>query len=127
VRATRADVLLHLQRNEIEHASDPSNADTRFLRVRVRTEVLPLLRELSPTIVESLGALADALEGASADDPLVGLGRRQRAVIDHAKSVGRRKVTVRVDDSREVVVSLTDPAPTISEVLSTRSRRSRSD
>jgi tRNA(Ile)-lysidine synthase len=81
IRARRADVLLHLERHGVNFANDPSNRDARFLRSRVRYELLPLLAELSPKIVDHLTALADEL----AADPLQSdsfavhaLGRAQR-------------------------------------------------
>ncbi len=40
-------------------ARDPSNVDSKYLRVRVRLEVLPLLQELAPRIVRDLALLAD--------------------------------------------------------------------
>jgi tRNA(Ile)-lysidine synthase len=58
-RARRGDVLAHVARHHIPHADDPSNRDPRFLRSRVRHEVLPLLERLSPRIVEHLCSLAD--------------------------------------------------------------------
>jgi tRNA(Ile)-lysidine synthase len=81
IRARRADVLLHLERHGVNFANDPSNHDARFLRSRVRHELLPLLVQLSPKIVDHLTALADEL----AADPLQtdsfgvqNLGRAQR-------------------------------------------------
>ncbi len=71
-KALRADVDAHLARHGLPFASDPSNRDPRFLRVRVRHEVLPLLERLSPRIVEHLGRLADeadAIRGQRAEKP----------------------------------------------------------
>jgi tRNA(Ile)-lysidine synthase len=61
VRARKSDVLRHLERHRIPHAEDPSNQNRKFLRVRVRFEVMPLLETLSPGIVGHLTALADEL------------------------------------------------------------------
>ncbi|MCL2725981.1 MAG: tRNA lysidine(34) synthetase TilS [Polyangiaceae bacterium] len=61
LRARRSDVLAHLARHRISFASDPSNSDPRFLRARVRHELLPLLEELGPGIVRHLEAVADQL------------------------------------------------------------------
>jgi tRNA(Ile)-lysidine synthase len=71
IRATREDVILHLERHAVPFMQDPSNDDARFLRTRVRREVLPLLAELDPNVVSHLCALADDLaahreEGAAA-------------------------------------------------------------
>jgi tRNA(Ile)-lysidine synthase len=60
-RARRADVDAHVARHHVPHAIDPSNADPRFLRVRVRGELLPALERLSPRVVEHLCRLADEL------------------------------------------------------------------
>jgi len=61
IRARREDVELHVARHRIDVARDPSNTDPRFLRTRVRGEVLPLLRGINPQVVEHLCALADQL------------------------------------------------------------------
>jgi tRNA(Ile)-lysidine synthase len=58
-RARRADIDAHVARHSLPHTLDPSNRDPRFLRTRVRAEVLPVLQRLSPRIVEHLCALAD--------------------------------------------------------------------
>jgi tRNA(Ile)-lysidine synthase len=72
IRSRRADILAHLHRHRIPFAEDPTNRNVRFLRTRVRLEVLPLLRELSPRIVEHLCDLADAacdVDPAKAEAP----------------------------------------------------------
>lgn len=94
IRARRADVLAHLRRHALPFASDPSNENRRYLRVRVRLELLPLLAQLSPRIVEHLTALADA---AAEQSPVVlvdgqgdsmTLSRAQRTAL--ARLLGRR-------------------------------------
>lgn len=60
--ARRRDIDAHLVRHEIPYTEDPSNADPRFLRARVRREVVPLLEGMNPRIVEHLCALADRLD-----------------------------------------------------------------
>lgn len=59
LRATRADVRLHLDRHRLPTASDPSNENRRFVRVRVRQEVMPILTSISPKAVQAICALAD--------------------------------------------------------------------
>jgi tRNA(Ile)-lysidine synthase len=61
LRARRADVIAHVERHSVPFSDDPSNRDPRFLRVRIRHEVLPLLEELDPNVVGHLAALADDL------------------------------------------------------------------
>jgi tRNA(Ile)-lysidine synthase len=59
VRAPRHAVDLHVARHEVPFSDDPSNVDPRFLRTRVRHDVMPLLRELDAGIVEHLCGVAD--------------------------------------------------------------------
>lgn len=83
IRASRAQIESHAHKRCLRYALDPSNADRRHVRVRVREEVLPLLRSLDPRIVEHLSALADGAERArvvleSVHEPR---DRRARSVI----------------------------------------------
>jgi tRNA(Ile)-lysidine synthase len=114
IRARRSDVSAHLARHEIPFATDPSNQDRRYLRVRVRLEVLPLLEQLSPGIVSHLNALADELRAAnSGSHPLpasldesglgVPLRRAHRKALERALDLGLG-ARIRVSNERELVV-----------------------
>jgi tRNA(Ile)-lysidine synthase len=61
LEARRRDVDAHVARHGIPHSVDPSNRDPRFLRARVRHELIPALERLSPRVVEHMCALADEL------------------------------------------------------------------
>jgi tRNA(Ile)-lysidine synthase len=114
VRASKQDVLLHLQRHCLDFAEDPSNKDAAFLRVRVRHEALPLLAQLSPQIVQHLNALADALSGSNLPT-LAGLAeaagleneaelnRAQIREVLRARRLGR-SVAIRVAGGRDLRV-----------------------
>lgn len=69
IHATRSDIERHLARHGVPFAEDPSNRDARFLRARVRHELLPLLRELSPGVVDHLAALAEQLAETTSGKP----------------------------------------------------------
>jgi tRNA(Ile)-lysidine synthetase-like protein len=56
--ASRAEVLEHLAERGLSARTDPSNADTRFLRNRVRRDVLPALRRAVPGWGTALSELA---------------------------------------------------------------------
>jgi tRNA(Ile)-lysidine synthase len=102
IRAKRADVAAHIARHHIPYAEDPTNRDPRFLRTRVRAEVLPLLSRLSPRIVEHLCDFADALGEVSTEAERVvpavleglPLGRAQRSAL--ARALRNRNERVRV-------------------------------
>jgi tRNA(Ile)-lysidine synthase TilS/MesJ len=57
--ARKRELLAHAEKRSIPFAHDPSNLDRRNLRVRVRLDVMPLLRSLDPRIDEHLVRLAD--------------------------------------------------------------------
>jgi tRNA(Ile)-lysidine synthase len=59
VRATKADVLLHLSRWEIEFSTDPSNLTDKYARNKLRHDLIPHLLEYSPNLVKHLNDLAD--------------------------------------------------------------------
>jgi tRNA(Ile)-lysidine synthase len=83
IRASREAVLSHCQRHGVPFAEDPSNGDARFLRARVRAEVLPLLRSLSPGIE---AALAELAEEACQGEGGLGLNREQRRQLRRARA-----------------------------------------
>jgi tRNA(Ile)-lysidine synthase len=60
-RARHADVGAHIARHHLSYAVDPSNRDPRFLRTRVRFELVPALERLSPKVVDHLCRLADEI------------------------------------------------------------------
>jgi tRNA(Ile)-lysidine synthase len=90
LRARKLDIVAHLARHHIPFAEDPSNRDRRYLRARVREEVLPLLAELSPGIVAHLNALADELVAGETGEAfaqlpaMLELGRAQRTLLRRA-------------------------------------------
>jgi tRNA(Ile)-lysidine synthase len=63
LRARRADIDAHVERHGVPCCFDPSNGDPRFLRARVRHELLPVLERLNPGVVEHICALADEICG----------------------------------------------------------------
>jgi tRNA(Ile)-lysidine synthase len=108
LRARRDDVLAHVARHQLPCAADPSNADPRFARVRVRRELIPLLVDLSPGIVEHLGTLAEMLAALPGDAALDGLGRAQRREVERARRLGRPSVRLRLPGGREVEATFPD-------------------
>ena len=141
-RARKSDVVAHLTRHHLAFADDPSNLNRRFLRTRVRYELLPLLEQLSPQIVAHLCALADALavapEGGSVhglhahspqpalpalarplpefDNEGVALllNRAQRLLVGRARTLGQRSARVSLAHGRELSLDPVTLEPQIS-------------
>jgi tRNA(Ile)-lysidine synthase len=137
LRARRADIDAHLRRHAVPFATDPSNANPRFARTRVRHELMPLLESLSPSIVLHLNALADQLEALAPRDlpapPALGalldlpsaLPRATRVALD-ALAAGRTpRAKVQVT-SGLVAVAGRDQVELMASAASTRGSRKTS-
>jgi tRNA(Ile)-lysidine synthase len=98
IRARRADVMIHLNRHGIPFSQDPSNNDRRYLRARVRWEVLPLLESMSPRVVEHLCGLAEDVEALGL--PPSTLGREQLRELGKAAALGGDGVRVSLPAGR---------------------------
>jgi tRNA(Ile)-lysidine synthase len=58
---TRAEIESFCQQNDINYRTDSSNADKRYLRNKVRLELLPQLQEYNPQIVSALCRMGEML------------------------------------------------------------------
>jgi tRNA(Ile)-lysidine synthase len=111
---SRAEILRYLRRRSIPFVEDPSNADLRFARARIRHRHLPALAEENPRVAEALVALAAAARGASpgsdgqpdsqAPVALPALPRRVAAVVERLRARGGT-AAVDVAGGRRVEVS----------------------
>ncbi len=61
LETSRAEIEAYLAENALPHVEDQSNADECYRRNRFRHSVLPVLRELNPALVQSLGETAKLL------------------------------------------------------------------
>jgi tRNA(Ile)-lysidine synthase len=85
----RSEVLRYLRRRSIPFVSDPSNADLRFARARVRHRLLPALAEENPRVVPALLALAEAARGGTApSDAPPGLAMSAAGVVRRLRARG---------------------------------------
>ena len=57
--ASRRDICAYIAENKLEYREDSSNACTKYLRNKIRLELIPLLRDYNPNITEALIATAD--------------------------------------------------------------------
>lgn len=66
IDATRAETRSWCEAHGIAFADDPSNADPRFQRARIRHQLMPALTGESPAIAAHLAAIADDARALSA-------------------------------------------------------------
>ena len=61
IRAKKRDVMLHVERKGIEYCEDPSNQMVdKYLRSKVRYEIIPELKKINPNIVDALCELSSS-------------------------------------------------------------------
>jgi tRNA(Ile)-lysidine synthase len=59
IEAKKSEIMAYLEQKSIAYRTDSSNADTRFERNRVRSELIPFIeKEFNPAIVDSLARTA---------------------------------------------------------------------
>ena len=82
---TREEVRDYLRARGLEWSEDPSNADRRFARARVRHDVMEALRELSPAVERTIAETARQLrDEAEVLDAAVGEALKE---LGHAASI----------------------------------------
>jgi len=84
IRTERAGGRAFLEKNGVAYVEDSSNNDMRFLRNRIRGELLPFLEGYNPKIKRALVNLSDTLRE---DMPFLE-GARRKAVRKHAAGRG---------------------------------------
>lgn len=112
--ARRSDVLAHLERHGVPFVHDPSNDDSRFDRVRVRRELMPVLTALSPSIVTHLCDLAEMLGNEQLS---TGIPDELSIELPHISALGRR--------TRLALTALTASATTTSSAREARRQKKR--
>jgi len=95
----RAEILRYLRRRSIPFVQDPSNADLRFARARIRHLHLPALAEENPRVAEALVALAAAARDAKptrdgGSGPTASATPDAVAALDAAPALSRRVAAV---------------------------------
>jgi len=111
IRSPASAIVMHLARHGLTYATDPSNRNPRFLRTRVRHELIPLLEDLTPGATAHLNLLAD--ECTETDSVLVTdaqgqplpLSRSQAAQIRRAHKLRQTDARIWLTGGLEISVS----------------------
>ncbi len=61
IQINRAEILSYLGSKGLKYMTDSSNLETRFLRNRIRSHLLPQLEEYQPRIIEVLGQTSEIM------------------------------------------------------------------
>ena len=71
--ATRNDTEKFVQSCGVSFRQDSMNLDTKYTRIRIRTDLIPKLREYNPKIVQTLARTADLLRNVANESTLSGV------------------------------------------------------
>jgi tRNA(Ile)-lysidine synthase len=113
IRSPKSAVTLHLERHALRYANDPSNQSPRFLRTRIRNELIPLLEQLTPGAAERLNLLADewaepeAVVVTDEQGQALRVKRSQAAQIRRAQKLGQPDARIWLPGGLEMRVSHT--------------------
>lgn len=134
IRSPKSAIAAHLERHRLAFANDPSNHHPRFVRSRVRDEVMPLLESLVPGASARLNLLADEWTDPAASfetapfvtdaqgHPLP-LRRSHAAQIRRAQKLGQRGARVWLGGGVEIIPCGNEAART--DVVGSRARTSK--
>ena len=61
IEISREEILAYIEQRGLKYLTDLSNFETRFLRNRIRLELLPSLKQIQPRIIELLGQTSDIM------------------------------------------------------------------
>ena len=62
---SRAEIEKYLNENELAYRNDSSNASVKYLRNKIRHELMPLLTEMNPSIQQTISDEMSILEGVA--------------------------------------------------------------
>ena len=85
---TRGEIEAYVGREGIPYRRDETNLDRRFLRNRIRLELLPLLeREYEPRVVEHLARLSDLVREEEAVFAAMAKGLGEQFILERGRTI----------------------------------------
>lgn len=88
---SRADISDYAKANQIEWREDATNASTKYLRNKIRHEIVPLLKEINPSLLDSFS------------NTLEFLNQSQSIIDDRMESISNSVVTKRKQNNEEII------------------------
>ncbi|MFH1552568.1 MAG: tRNA lysidine(34) synthetase TilS [Candidatus Omnitrophota bacterium] len=94
IRVERRDILDFLDKDGLEYTEDSTNLDVKYLRNKVRHEVLPFLEKYNPRLRRSLVNLSDTLR----EDLLFISTEKEKIIKKHAPGGGSAVCGIKIKD-----------------------------
>ena len=90
---SREKILTYANENQIEWREDETNASTKYLRNKIRHEIVPLLKEINPSLLDSFSNTLEFLD------------QSQSIVDDQIESVSKSILT-KVNQNGEAIIEI---------------------
>ena len=88
---SREEILKYAKENQIEWREDETNASTKYLRNKIRHEIVPLLKEINPSLLDSFSNTIEFLH------------QSQSIVDDQIESISRSIATRNHQNEEEII------------------------
>ena len=89
---SRAEIEKYLNENELAYRNDSSNASVKYLRNKIRHELMPLLTEMNPSIQQTISDEMSILEGV-AQVYYQQVEQVREEIIQHEKGIIQLKIS----------------------------------
>ena len=53
---SKQDIIHYATRNNIDYREDSSNNDDKYIRNKVRSKIIPIMQEINPNVIKSIGS-----------------------------------------------------------------------
>jgi tRNA(Ile)-lysidine synthase len=94
--ATRKEIVFYCNRNRISYREDISNNDTKYIRNKIRHLIIPLLKDINPSVESTLSEAAERFSGIN------------EIISDYINEL-REKVSLEQDDCTAININLLKP------------------
>jgi tRNA(Ile)-lysidine synthase len=88
---SRADILKYAQKNNIEWREDASNASVKYTRNKIRHQIIPILKEINPSILDSFS------------NTIAHLKESQQIIEDRIAKISKEIISVNLSDDKETI------------------------
>lgn len=105
---SRAEILNYAKENNIDWREDASNASTKYVRNKIRHKVLPVLKEINPSLLETFSQSIENLKEA------------QTIIADRIEDVSQKIISIENDKLEiniELIKELSNPKAYLFQLL----------
>lgn len=93
IRISKKDIFGFIKKTGLEYVEDKTNLDVKFVRNKVRHEILPFLEKYNPKVKRSLTNLCDSLR-----EDYVFLDREKKKIISEYSGKDKETVAIKIKD-----------------------------